>query len=267
LYNTIYFIDETNVILDEIRNFIKKKMKALIFAAGLGTRLKPYTDDKPKALVQINGIPLLQLAIEKLYNDGFDEIVVNVHAFGQQIIDFVQNHSFNAKIYISDERNELLDTGGGLVKALPFFDDAEPFLVYNVDIITTADLRAFYLQHMKNNSLVSMMVRKRETSRYLLFDSVMNLVGWRNNANGEEIWVNNPKTDVDAYAFSGIHVVDPKIAKYAIDKRGPFSIIPFYLETAKHECFKGVLDSNSIWFDVGKEAQLKEAALFLSANE
>ncbi len=241
-------------------------MKALIFAAGLGTRLKPFTDDKPKALVEINGVSLLELAIRKLINDGFDEIVVNIHAFGQQIIDFLNSHSFEAKISISDERELLLDTGGGLVKALPLFSDRDPFLVYNVDIITTVDLGDFYRQHLKNKSLVSMMVRNRETSRYLLFNSIMQLVGWRNNANGEEIWVDKPILNATAYAFSGIHVVDPKISKYVSTVNVPFSIIPFYLQIAQKEMIKGVLDVESIWFDVGKEAQLKEASIYLGAN-
>lgn len=238
-------------------------MKAMIFAAGLGTRLQPYTLEKPKALVEINGVTLLELAIQKLAKHGFNDIIVNVHAFGDQIIDFVSSWSFDAKITISDERSLLLDTGGGLAHALPFFDDGQPFLVYNVDIITTVDLGAFYQKHMEERPLASLMVRKRNTSRYLLFDHEMSLAGWRNSSTGEEIWVNDVKADVEAYAFSGIHVVEPRIAKYITVADIPFPIIPFYLETAKHERMKGVLDADSVWFDVGKEAQLKEAEAYL----
>ncbi len=239
-------------------------MKAIIFAAGLGTRLQPLTLNKPKALVEINGITLLELAIQKLTHHGFTDIIINVHAFGTQIIEFVSQHSFDARISISDERNLLLDTGGGLAKALHFFSDGEPFLAYNVDIITSVDLGKFYKQHLMQRPLASLMVRKRNTSRYLLFDREMNLSGWRNTSNGEEIWVNGTKATTEEFAFSGIHIVDPKISKYIKTENTPFPIMPFYLDIAKHEPIKGVIDKDSAWFDVGKLEQLKEAEKFLS---
>jgi len=245
-------------------NFIKKKMKAIIFAAGLGTRLQPLTLNKPKALVEINGITLLELAIRKLIDHGFTDIIINVHAFGNQIIEFVNQHYFEARISISDEQDLLLDTGGGLIKALPFFSDGAPFLVYNVDIITTVDLRGFYEQHLIQKPLASLMVRKRSSSRYLLFDREMNLSGWRNISNGEEIWVNDAEATTEEFAFSGIHIVDPRISKYIKTENTPFPIVPFYLEVAKHEPIKGVVDKDSVWFDVGKLEQLKEAEKFLS---
>ncbi len=235
----------------------------MIFAAGHGTRLHPYTATKPKALVEINGVTLLELAIRKLIFHGFNQIVINVHSFGDQIIEFVKNHPFEAQIFISDEREQLLDTGGGLIKALPFFDDGMPFLVYNVDIVTTTDLRKFYAQHLVSRPLASLLVRKRETSRYLLFNEEMSLCGWENRSTGEKIWVDETMVDYESYAFSGIHIVEPRIIKYAQSEETCFPLIPFYLKSAKSEPIIGVEDADSVWFDVGKIPQLTEVAEYL----
>ncbi len=143
----------------------------MIFAAGLGTRLKPITDSIPKALVPINGKPLLQFVIEKLKMSGFDEIIVNVHHFPDQIIDFLNtNYNFGIHIEVSDERDLLLDTGGGIRKAQWFFDDGKPFLVHNVDILSNVDLKALYHQHLRTNCLATLVVSQRNTFRYLLFN-------------------------------------------------------------------------------------------------
>ena len=242
-------------------------MKAMIFAAGLGTRLQPYTLTKPKALVEINGVTLLELAIRKLKSEGFSEIVVNVHAFGNQIIEFLNSHDFGVTTYISDEREQLLDTGGGLAKAMPFFADGAPFLVYNVDIITTVNLAEFYQAHLKSNAIASLMVRNRKTARYLLFNNEMKLSGWRNKSTEEEILVDlNPSETYKELAFSGIHIVNPKIAAYFPTIINPFPIVPFYLDVAKYETIKGVLDTDSNWFDVGKVEQLNEASNFIKVN-
>lgn len=238
----------------------------MIFAAGLGTRLKPLTLHKPKALVEINGVTLLELAIRKLVSHGFNDIVINVHAFGDQIIEFVSKYAFDAHISISDERDLLLDTGGGLAKALPFFSDGAPFLVYNVDIITTADLSAIYQQHLIHRPLASLVVRKRNSTRQLLFDQEMNLSGWRNTSSGDEIWANNLQNDCKEFAFSGIHVVEPRIIKYISTEDTPFPIVPFYLNVANQEPIKGIVDVDSAWFDVGKVEQLSAAEAFLSAQ-
>jgi NDP-sugar pyrophosphorylase family protein len=239
-------------------------MKALIFAAGLGTRLQPLTLTKPKALVEINGVTLLEIAIRKLQSQGFSEIVINVHAFGSQIIDFIQSNSFDAKIIISDERDLLLDTGGGLAKAMNCFSDNAPFLAYNVDIITNVNLAKFYQDHLSSKAIASVLVRERETSRYLLFDDKMNLSGWRNKATGEEIIVDENADNLKEFAFSGIHVVDPKISSYFPQNQNSYPIIPIYLSAAKNEIIKGVVDGNSSWFDVGKVSQLKEAEAYLA---
>ena len=146
-------------------------MKAMIFAAGLGTRLRPLTDTLPKALVPISGKPLLQHTIEKLKRAGFDEIIINIHHFGQQIIDFVaENQSFGIRIEFSDERDKLLDTGGGIKKAAWFFNDGEPFLVHNVDILSNIDLRELLAFQKGSSSVATLVCSKRQTSRYLLFE-------------------------------------------------------------------------------------------------
>ena len=154
----------------------------MIFAAGLGTRLKPLTDRIPKALVPVNGIPMLQHVILKLKQAGFTEIVINIHHFGEQIISFLQAHqNFGIMVRISDEREELLDTGGGIKKAIPFFSGNEPFLVHNVDILSDTDLKALYDYHRQSTNDATLLVSQRETSRYLLFDKDnARLCGWIN---------------------------------------------------------------------------------------
>ena len=161
-------------------------MKAMIFAAGMGTRLKPLTDTMPKALVPINGKPMLEHIILKLKNSGFTQIVINIHHLGQQIIDFLaENNNFGIDIIISDERDYLMDTGGGIKKAKSFFTGKEPFLIHNVDIISNVDLKKLYEKHLETNPLATLLVSKRETSRYLLFNKENKLCGWRNLETGE----------------------------------------------------------------------------------
>ena len=162
-------------------------MKAMIFAAGLGSRLKPITDSLPKALVPVGGKPLLEHNILKLKQAGFDEIMINIHHFGDQIIDFLAaKNNFDIRIELSDERNELLDTGGGMKKAAYFFDDDRPFLVHNVDILSNVDLKEVYNQHLKDpERLASLVVSYRDTYRYLIFDDSGCLQGWVNIRTGE----------------------------------------------------------------------------------
>ena len=146
-------------------------MKAMIFAAGLGTRLKPLTDNKPKALVEVGGKTMLELVILKLKEAGFNEIVINIHHFGQQIIDYLKaNNNFGLTIHISDERDYLLDTGGGIKKATPFLMGNEPFLEHNVDIFSNVDLRQLYENHLKSGATATLLVSQRKTARYLLFN-------------------------------------------------------------------------------------------------
>lgn len=237
-------------------------MKAMIFAAGMGTRLKPMTDNTPKALVPVAGVPMLERLILKLKDAGFTEIVINIHHEGQQIIDFLTaNNNFGVQIHISDERDYLLDTGGGIKKAASFLTGKEPFLVHNVDIISDVDLRKMYEDHQKTNPLATLLVSKRTTSRYLLFNNNNRLCGWRNHETGE---VKSYYPDFDPnlynqYAFGGIHVISPEIFEWMEEWTGKFPIINFYLSI----CAKTVIQADPVenlrLFDIGKPEALTEA--------
>ena len=237
-------------------------MKAMIFAAGLGSRLKPITDTMPKALVPIAGKPLLQRVIEKLKMSGFTDIVVNVHHFSDQIIDFLKmNNNFGLKIAVSDESDLLLDTGGGIRKAAHLLDDGEPFLIHNVDIISNANLKELYSYHLSHDGMATMLVSQRETSRYLFFDDEERLRGWMNEKTGE---MKSPFPDFKPehykrYAFSGIHVMSPGIFKYMEGYPEKFPIMDFYLQQAAEIEIKSHLVSDLRMVDVGKINALKEA--------
>ncbi len=226
--------------------------KAMILAAGLGTRLRPWTDDKPKALLEFQGSTLLGYVIRKLIDSGFDEIIINVHHFAESIIDFVESrHRFGIRIEFSDERDELLDTGGGIKKASWFFS-SEPFLVYNVDIRSNIDLGKMFAAHLEKESLVTLAVKDRDTSRSLLMDRKGRLRGWRDNRNGDTVMVRNRTGPMTPIAFSGIQVIDPALFRFFPPQRR-FSIIPFYLELAEnHPVFLYRHDQDD-WMDMGKK--------------
>ncbi len=234
----------------------------MIFAAGLGTRLKPLTDNMPKAMVTIAGKPLLEHVILKLKAAGFDEIIVNVHHFAEQIIDFLQEkNNFGIRIEISDEREQLLETGGGIKKAALFFDDGKPFLVHNVDILSNVDLAELYTFHQEKNALATLLVSNRKSSRYLLFDKANNLKGWLNASTGE---TKSPLKDINiedyqSLAFSGIHILSPQIFDLMGDWNGKFSIIDFYLSICKEEKIIGFEKEDLKLIDVGKLDSLAEA--------
>jgi len=248
----------------------------MIFAAGLGTRLKPLTDTLPKALVPVGGKPLLQHIIEKLKLSGFDEIIINIHHFGQQIIDFVEsNNYFDIRIEFSDEREKLLDTGGGIKKAAWFFDDGKPFLVHNVDILSNIDLQKLYEVHTQRNHpysttppnhLATLVCSERQTSRYLLFDNNNCLKGWINERTGE---VKSPfphfdPLDYRKLAFSGIQILQPSIFQYMDGLPDRFSIIEFYLSICDKEELACYIPDKLKLIDVGKTDSLKEAEQFLN---
>lgn len=236
-------------------------MNALIFAAGLGTRLKPLTDNMPKALVRINDKPLLQILIEKLIGIGVKEIVINVHHFASQIVEFVEaNNSFGIDIKFSDETDMLLETGGGLKKAASLFSDDSPFLVHNVDILNDADLLSLY----NHSSHTTMLVSERKTQRYLLFDDNNKLVGWTNISTGE---VRSPYPDLDVsrchrYAFSGVQVFNRELLPYMESWTGKFSIIDFYLSVCDKVDIFGYCDRDLHLLDVGKVDSLAQAECF-----
>ena len=243
-------------------------MKAMIFAAGLGTRLKPITDSIPKALVPINGKPLIQHIIEKLKKSGFDEIIVNIHHFPDQIIDFLKaNNNFGIRIEVSDERNELLDTGGGIRKAAWFFDDGKPFLVHNVDILSNVDLAELYNQHILTNSLATLVVSQRDTFRYLLFDENIRLNGWINEKTGETKPTNLDKTKLyKKLAFSGIQILSPQVFEFMEKFVPTFPIMDFYLKNAASQAINGFVSDNFNMLDVGKLNVLDEAEKFIKAQ-
>ena len=239
-------------------------MKAMIFAAGLGTRLKPLTDTMPKALVPVCGAPLLQHVIRKLIAAGADSLTVNVHHFPDQIIAWLLSHDFGVPVHISDERDLLLETGGGVLKARRFLDGKEPFLVHNVDIISDFDLKAF-MAAAPSNALATLLVSQRETQRYLLFDpETMRLVGWTNLATGE---VRSPFPGLNPdycrrLAFSGIHYLSPAIfqAFEALEYTERFPMMDFYLNACRDYPIYGVpAPAGSTLVDVGKFDSLPAA--------
>ena len=243
-------------------------MKALLLAAGLGTRLKEYTQDKPKALVNLAGKPLLQQAIEHLKKQGITDITINVFHFADQVISFVEeNNSLGIDIHISDERPQLLDTGGGLKKAGAFLKGDEPILIYNVDVISNLDLNVLLEYHQEQKALATLVVRSRETSRYLMFDQNLQLSGWKNFSNGETI-ISRPESFADAQplAFSGIHIVQPEILEL-ITEEGKLSIMDLYLRLAKDHSIKAFIDHSDLWMDLGKPEQLLAAEHLFSGKQ
>ena len=239
-------------------------MKAFILAAGLGTRLKPLTDTKPKALIELNGITMLEILINRLKQAGFNEFIINVHHFSQQIIDYLNaKGNFGVKISISNEKKLLLDTGGGLKKASWFFSHGQPFLVHNVDIFTDLDLAKLYSQHFKSDALITLAVQKRETSRYLLFDSGKILCGWENIKTKEKIITREQKGTLEKLAYSGIHIADPKIF-YLMPDKSVFSLIELFLKLAPQQQITYFDHSDSVFLDLGKMKTLKSAEKYLS---
>ncbi len=234
-------------------------MKAMILAAGLGTRLKPFTDKHPKALAVVNGKTLLQRNIEFLSGHGIDDFIINVHHFSNQLMSFLKdNNNFEKKICISDESEEVLETGGGLLKAEWFFkNESAPFVLMNVDVLTDMDFGAMIDQHKKLKPLATLAVTNRKTSRYFLFDGEDRLCGWRNTVTGEEkISVDSDKSDQKA--FSGIHIISPEIFAL-IKRRGKFSIVDLYLELAADHSILSFDHSDSKFVDVGKSESIEIA--------
>jgi NDP-sugar pyrophosphorylase family protein len=239
-------------------------MKAMVFAAGLGTRLPEETSDKPKALVEIGGKTLLQRTVEKLKNEGFHEIVVNVHHFSEKMKTYLSENNFGVQIHISDESEKLLGTGGGLKKAAPLLKGNDPVVIYNVDILSTVNLTELVKYHRDSGALATLTVRDRKTERYLKFDQEKRLAGWLNKKTGEtKISVPERFERAVEKTFSGIHVVQPEIFDY-MPAENRFSIIDFYLDLSKTQLIRGYFDDSDLWMDVGKPRQLEEARRLFS---
>ena len=238
-------------------------MKALLFAAGLGTRLRPLTQDRPKALVEVKGRPLLGHALHYLQQQGVREVVVNVHHFGDLVIQYLQHHAPEGlKVHLSDERGQLLETGGGLLKAAPLLQGTAPIVLYNVDVLTNLSLAALLKQHQTHQALATLAVRERSSSRYLLFDQDGRLSGWRHQGTGEERLV-RPAPPHQALAFSGIHIIAPDLLNL-IPQRGVFSIIETYLSLAATHRIQAYPHDQDYWFDVGNLDKLRQAEAFLT---
>lgn len=239
-------------------------MKGMIFAAGLGTRLRPLTDNRPKALVEVGGIPMIQRVIERLKDAGVNEIVVNVHHFADQIIDFLRaKGNFGLNIHVSDERARLLDTGGAILKARRWLDGDEPFIVHNADIVTDFDIGEMLRGHMASQAAVTMLVARRDTSRYLLFDDDRVMKGWINTKTCERL---PPAIDAERLtpmAFGGVHILSPAkiyppMEKFSDDDK--FPIIPFYVSLCQSAILKGYAPPYPYnWIDVGRPETLSKA--------
>ena len=258
----------------------------MILAAGLGTRLKPLTDTMPKALVPVNGQPLLDLNIHRLMGQGYGRFVVNVHHFAQQIVDHVACQDYTSLVQFSDETSQLLETGGALKKAQSLFDPDEPVLIHNVDILDDLDFNWFRSQHQSDDDAV-LLVSRRKTKRYLLFDNAMRLMGWINRETGEvkspfpwlreaEIAIDDdlnvktsnlqsPISNLNAFAFSGIHSFSPRL--FPLMDRFPerFPIIDFYLSVCHRAHIVGLVKPDLRLMDVGKLDTLHEAEDFLQS--
>lgn len=234
-------------------------MKAMILAAGLGTRLKPWTLSHPKALVPVRGIPMLERVIVRLKDDGFDEIIVNIHHFGEQIIDFLHNKDFGIDIRISDERGALLDTGGGIVHARELLGE-EDVLVHNVDILSNADPGSLMKIHKSTRAGGSLLVNDRDSGRKLIFDDKMNLRGWHHI--GEDrykpsSYVNN--LEDREYAFSGIYVTSGRMREemWSLFNDKSFPIMDYLLSEKRKEVVKGIVHEGLRLLDIGKPATLE----------
>ncbi|MBF1516635.1 sugar phosphate nucleotidyltransferase [Prevotella pallens] len=260
-------------------------MQSMIFAAGLGTRLKPLTDRIPKALVRVGGKPLIEYVLKNLVAAGSKCIVVNVHHFANQIIEYLQQNDFGVDIRVSDETEMLLDTGGGIKNAAPFFNTSEPVLIHNVDILSNVDLRELYNYaceaEIEQKVDAVLLVSLRKTKRYLIFNKDMRLVGWTNVDTGEvkspyetlheltftQPYDNNNVTNEQygytLFAFSGIHVIGNKVFEAMDECSAKFPIMDFYLQYAKDLHFVGKVKNNLKLMDVGKLDTLAEADAFV----
>lgn len=236
-------------------------MKAMIMAAGKGTRLGEITKTVPKVLVDINGKSLLQMAVEYCTRYGFDDIIINVHHLAGKVEKEIERLSrMGFRITVSDERELLLENGGGLYKARAFFDE-KPFLLYNADIVSDLDLSSLYRYHIEKGGLATLAVRNRPGNRFLLVDKEGILKGWCNKATGEKIISDNEQADLSPIGFSSIQVINPEIFNYM--KEGIYTIVTLYLELASRFNIYTYRCDNGYWFNVGTPENLGNVREFL----
>jgi NDP-sugar pyrophosphorylase family protein len=239
-------------------------MKAMIFAAGLGTRLGKITKDIPKALIDISGKSVLHRTVEKCSDSGFGDIIVNVHHFAERVVEEVfRLQKLGYTISVSDERESLLDTGGGLFKASHFFDK-KPFLIYNADIVSDLSLRELYKFHLLKKGLATLAVRNRPATRVYLVDDSGRIRGWKNRSTGEQIIAGDPSGSFSEIAFSGIHIVEPEIFNYLYD--GVYSLTTLYLNLAKEHEIYTYREDKGFWFDIGTPENLDEVRNYFRSS-
>jgi NDP-sugar pyrophosphorylase family protein len=233
-------------------------MKAMILAAGVGSRLRPLTETCPKALIDINGTPVLEIVLTRLIKAGCTEIIINVFHLADMIVDFLRaTKNFGIRIEISREK-ELLDTGGGLKKAAAFFDDGQAFFLHNVDVLSNIDLKEMYRHHVENGALATLAVQSRQSRRYFLFDELDRLCGWEALAENKKILARTPEGNVARLAFNGIHVISPEIFA-RMNETGAFSINQTYLRLAgEGEKILAFRMDNHYWQDIGRLEKLEE---------
>lgn len=234
-------------------------MKAMILAAGIGKRLRPLTDTIPKPLIPINGKPLIEYVVDQLKLYGVAQIVVNVHHHSQKMIQFFKdNNNFGLEVEFSDESQQLMNTGGGIVKAKHFFSKKEPFLVYASDVITNLNLDKMLAFHKENKSLVTLAVKDRETTRSLIFNSEMQLCGWRDNISGEEIQCRSIDNEI-SLGFSCAHIIEPELFDL-VTEQGAFNITDMYLRLASKHTIKGFRHDNDYWLEFGRYENIESTA-------
>lgn len=243
-------------------------MKAMLLAAGFGTRLKPFTNDHPKALVQVNNKTLLQRNIEYLQQSGVYDVIVNVHHFAEQVIEtIIRNNGWGSNITISDETDAILETGGGLKRAEWYLKDEENFVLMNADVLTDLSLKEMILFHEANNPLATLATTNRETSRYFLFNDENILCGWKNVKTGEEKIPHSPFSihkeglEVRAKAFSGIHIINKKIFSLMQQSEVKFSMVDVYLSLCAENKILSFDHSDTKFIDVGKPESLQQASV------
>ena len=245
-------------------------MKAMVLAAGLGTRLRPFTNDRPKALVEVAGRTLLEITLSRLREFGVRDVIINVHHFADLVEHYLEaNNNFGMHIELSREDDLLLDTGGGLKKAGCFFQDQagveDPFILHNADVISNIDLNKMLKFHMEHAALATLAVRKRETSRYLLFDSALQLCGRKAGRDGKTELV-RPVSNPEPLAFSGIHIISPRLISM-ITEQGVFSIIQTYMRLAAGgEKILAFRSDEYYWRDLGKPENISQAAQDLESG-
>lgn len=242
------------------------KRTAFILAAGLGSRLKELTSDKPKALVELNGRPLLEIVIDNLISQNFNHFVINIHHFGDKIIDFFKTKNYeNITIEISDERELLLDTGGAILKALPYFKDSKAVLIHNVDIITDIDFQSVYNNFIYSNDAAWLLTQNRNNKRKIVFDKYDNFVGRMNLETNQYDGDIELQYDFKLFSFSGLHMIKPShFSDFELKKCYVFDL---YKEISKNHNVKSKLIQPNYWFDLGTQEQLKEASSWLLSQK